>query len=101
MAKFDNTEKYRLAKIVATTNKEFYRKRPSWNKQKIEEEGPVRYYVHFLGEDRRLDDWVMEDAIRLDIIETEQALKEFHELEERMKDNQTWENNENQNMDER
>jgi len=33
LVKLDDTEKYRLAKIVATTNKEFYSKKPSLKKQ--------------------------------------------------------------------
>lgn len=101
MAKFDNTEKYRLAKIVALTNKEFYKRKPKWKKDEEEETVPTKYYVHFLGEDRRLDDWLPEDAIKLDILQIEQELKEFHDQQEREKENQAWENNENQNMDDR
>jgi hypothetical protein len=105
MAKLEG-ENFRLAKIIALTKKDFYKKRAYVKKEEKksledDESKPTKYYVHFINEDRRLDRWLEEKDLHLDVMKVEEELKKYYDMKEKEKENVQWDNNENQNMDEK
>lgn len=80
MAKFEDIN-WKVAEVIEVSLSDSYKEKKAAANSAAEEnkddddKKKFKYYIHFIGENRRLDKWVVEDEINLDAARVEKEYK--------------------------